>query len=314
MPEKKEITEKYPQVTVIGAGTIGISWAALFLANGLKVAVNDPRPDLEEATLKGIGEMSHTLKSLGYDDKEITKNLSFEKDLDRAVKGADIIQENGPENIDFKQDLYARIETNVKSSALVLSSSSGITSSLFTKKMKDAGRVLIGHPFNPPHIIPLVEVVPGARTTKEAIGEAMQFYRSIGKKPVLIEKELQGFVANRLQAALFRECVYLVSTGVVSMENLDLIVSSSIGLRWAAAGPFKTFTLGGGPDGLPHFLAHLGPGLEQLWAVLGNPHLDQPTNAILIRQVNDSYGKIPFQELSEERDEQQLSVLKALGK
>src|SRR5260370_19639622 len=169
MPEKKEITEKYPEVTVIGAGTIGISWAALFLANGLKVTVNDPRPDLEEATLKGIGEMSHTLKSLGYDDKEITKNLSFEKDLDRAVKGSDIIQENGPENIDFKQDLYARIETNVKSSALVLSSSSGITSSLFTKNMTDAGKVLIGHPFNPPHIIPLVEVLPGARQTKEAI-------------------------------------------------------------------------------------------------------------------------------------------------
>jgi ketoreductase RED1 len=304
----------YQNVTVIGAGAIGLSWAALFLANGLKVTVNDPRTDVEEATLKGLGEIIPTLKALGYSVSTITDKLYFESDLNKAVKDADLIQENGPENVAFKQDLYAQIEANLKPTALVLSSTSGIPATVFTEKMKNAGRVLIGHPFNPPHLIPLVEIVPGKRTSKEAIADAVQFYKTIGKSPIVIEKEIPGFVANRLQSALFRESIYLVSQGVVTMESLDQIVSSSIGLRWAAAGPFKTFTLGGGPGGFPHFLKHLGPPLESGWKNLGDPHFDQPTTNLLLEQSNNSYGKIPYEELVKERDEQQLAVLNALRK
>lgn len=304
----------YQTVTVIGAGAIGLSWTALFLANGLKVIVNDPRTDVEEETLKGLANITHTLQALGYDVTSLTKDLSFESDLAKAIATADLIQENGPENVAFKQDLYVQIEAGMKPGALVLSSSSGIPATIFTEKMKDAGRVLIGHPFNPPHLIPLVEIVPGTRTSKQAIAEAVQFYTAIGKSPIVIEKEIPGFVANRLQSALFRESIYLVSQGVVTMESLDRIVSSSIGLRWAAAGPFKTFTLGGGPGGLPHFLKHLGPPMEAGWKGLGDPHLDQATLNILIGQSNNSYGKIPYDELSKERDEQQLAVLHALRK
>jgi ketoreductase RED1 len=148
--EKKATLASYQKVTIIGAGAIGISWAALFLANGLNVMINDPRPDLEEATLKGIEEISPSLKALGYDINGLTKKLSFEKDLNKAVKDADLIQENGPENVPFKQDLYVRIESDLKPTALILSSSSGIPSTIITEKMKDASRVLIGHPFNPP--------------------------------------------------------------------------------------------------------------------------------------------------------------------
>jgi ketoreductase RED1 len=180
--------------------------------------------------------------------------------------------------------------------------------------MKDASRVLIGHPFNPPHLIPLVEVVPGKRTSKESVDDAVQFYSAIGKSPIVIEKEIPGFVANRLQSALFRESIYLVSEGVVSMESLDQIVSSSIGLRWAAAGPFKTFTLGGGPGGLPHFLKHLGAPMENGWKNLGTPHFDEPTLNVLLEQSDNSYGKIPYEELAKERDEQQLAILDALKK
>jgi len=312
--QKKPILSSYQNVTVIGAGAIGLSWAALFLANGLKVTINDPRTDVEETTLKGIEEISPTLKALGYDINALTKNLYFESDLNKAVKDADLIQENGPENAAFKQDLYAQIEMNLKPTALVLSSSSGIPASVFTEKMKDAGRVLLGHPFNPPHLIPLVEVVPGKRTSKEAVAEAVQFYTAIGKSPIVIEKEIPGFVANRLQTALLRESIYLVSQGVVTMEGLDQIVSSSIGLRWAAAGPFKTFTLGGGPGGFPHFLEQFASPLENAWKGLGNPHFDQPTTNLLLEQSNNSYGKIPFSELAKERDEQQLAVLHALKK
>jgi ketoreductase RED1 len=315
-PENKAVNSgiKNTKVTIIGAGVIGISWAGLFLANGLKVTVNDPRPDLKESTLKGLEAIKSSLKSLGFNIDKLTDNLSFEKEVSKALLDADYIQENGPENITFKQDLYATIEHNLKPGALILSSSSSIPATVFTAKMKDASRVLIGHPFNPPHLIPLVEVVPGKATSKEAVADAVKFYSFLGKKPIVLDKEIPGFVANRLQAALFRESVYLVAEGVVSMENLDQIVSNSIGLRWAAAGPFKTFTLGGGPEGLPHFLAHLGPGLEQLWTVLGNPHLDPSTSSLLVEQANYFYGKIPYTELEHERDKQQLAVMNALNK
>jgi ketoreductase RED1 len=312
--QKEAVLSRYPNVTVIGAGAIGLSWTALFLANKLKVTVNDPRTDIKEATLKGLEDISPTLKALGYDVSALTTKLYFERDLAKAVKEADLIQENGPEDVAFKQDLYAQIEANVKPAALVLSSSSGIPATVFTEKMKDASRVLIGHPFNPPHLIPLVEIVPGKRTSKEATEEAVQFYTAVGKSPIVIQKEIPGFVANRLQSALFRESIYLVSQGVVTMESLDQIVSSSIGLRWAAAGPFKTFTLGGGPGGFPHFLKHLGPPMESGWKNLGNPHFDQATTDLLLEQSNNSYGKIPYEVLAKERDEQQLAILHALGK
>jgi ketoreductase RED1 len=301
-------------VTIIGAGAIGLSWAALFLANGLTVTINDPRPDIREAADKGIDEIIPSLQELGYSTEKLKAKLFYEKDIITAVKNADIIQENGPESIEFKQDLYAGFEPALKPGVLVLSSSSSIPATVFSKKMKDPSRVLIGHPFNPPHLIPLIEVVPGEKTSKAAVQEAIDFYLAVGKNPILIEKEMPGFVANRLQAAMMRESVYLVKEGVVTMEGLDQIVSSSIGLRWAAAGPFKTFTLGGGPGGLPHFLQHLGPGMEALWKVLGNPSFDKPTVDLLLAQVSKGYGKIPYEDLTRERDEQQLAIMKALNK
>lgn len=301
-------------VTVIGAGAIGLSWTSLFLANGLNVTINDPRADIKETALQGIEAVKPTLASLGYDVSDLTANLSFESDLQKAVANADFVQENAPENVAFKQDLYVKLEAFTKAGALILSSSSGIPATVFAEKMKNAERVLIGHPFNPPHLIPLVEVVPGKQTSKEAVDEALEFYKALGKQPILIEKEIPGFVANRLQCALMRESIYLVESGVVTMENLDNIVSSSIGLRWAAAGPYKTFTLGGGSGGFPHFLEHLGPFLESIWAVLGTPKLDEPTKALLLKQSAESYGKIPIEELEKERDHQQLAVLQALKK
>ncbi|MES1222740.1 MAG: 3-hydroxyacyl-CoA dehydrogenase NAD-binding domain-containing protein [Bacteroidota bacterium] len=312
--EKKSVLDQYQKITVIGAGAIGLSWTALFLANGLKVTVNDPRADLVEATLKGIEEISPTLSALGYNVKDLVKNLSFETDLNKAIKDADIIQENGPENVAFKQNLYVQIEANLKPGALVLSSSSGIPATIFSEKMKDGSRVLIGHPFNPPHLIPLVEIVPGKRTSREAIEKAKEFYSAIGKNPIVIEQEIPGFVANRLQAALFRESINLVNKGVVTMEELDQIVSNSIGLRWAAAGPFKTFTLGGGTGGFPHFIKHFSSPLEAMWKDLGHPQFDKDTTELLLEQSNNSYGKIPYEQLAKVRDEQQLAILHALGK
>ena len=301
-------------ITVIGAGAIGLSWTALFLANGWKVTINDPREDIRAATLEGLNQIKPSLTALGYSVSGLDKALFFEADLEKAVKDADIVQENGPEDVAFKQELYGKLDKWAKPTALLLSSSSSITASIFTVKMSRPERALIGHPFNPPHLIPLVEVVPGKNTSHESTLSAMSFYRSLGKRPILIEKEIAGFVANRLQAALMQESVHLVKSGVINMEGLDLIVSSSIGLRWAAAGPFKTFTLGGGTGGFPHFVQHLGPMLESLWKDLGVAHFDAETTKILLEQYGASYGKIAITELEQQRDHQQLAIMKALGK
>ena len=301
-------------ITVIGAGAIGLSWTALFLANGWKVTINDPREDIKATTLDGLAQIKPSLAALGYSVSELDKTLSFEADPEKAVKDADIVQENGPEVLAFKQDLYGKLDKWVKPATLLLSSSSSIPASVFSAKMTSPERALIGHPFNPPHLIPLVEVVPGKNTSHVATLSAMNFYRSLGKRPVLIEKEIAGFVANRLQAALMRESVHLVKSGVINMEGLDLIVSSSIGLRWAAAGPFKTFTLGGGTGGFRHFLQGLGPMLESLMMNIGEAHFDAETTKVLLEQYDASYGKVPITELEQQRDRQQLAIMKALGK
>jgi ketoreductase RED1 len=313
MTDQQSVFDRFREVTVVGAGVIGSSWAALFLAYGLRVTVTDVRPEAEAELRASLDELAPTLAALGLPAEGLTDRLVFEPELAIAVSGASLIQENGPENFDLKQQLLADIERAAPAGVLICSSSSAILATYGTQRMRDPSRTLIGHPFNPPHLVPLVEVVPGEQTSPEAVADAVAFYAALGKRPQVLRKEVPGFVANRLQAALFREAVHLVSEGVVDEEQLDNIVSDSIGLRWAAKGPFQTFHLGGGPGGLAHFLDHLGPTVQAGWSVLGAPELDEPTAALLKRQAAESFGARPFDELSEERDAQQLAILKALG-
>jgi ketoreductase RED1 len=177
-------------------------------------------------------------------------------------------------------------------------------------RMQRPGRLIVGHPFNPPHLVPLVEVVPSSTTDAAVVERAVGFYRSLGKRPQVLSREIPGFVANRLQAALFREAVHLVVEGVVTEQQLDAIVTSSIGMRWAVAGPFETFHLGGGPGGLPDFLHHLGPALDALWKALGDASLDPPTVATLTAQAS-GFGA-PVDELAARRDDGELRLMKAL--
>lgn len=314
LAQGRKILERYQPVTIVGAGVIGISWAALFLAHGLNVVVNDPRPDLEQAVMDGLKQFSPALKELGFPTENLARNLRIEADLDRALVGAKLVQESGPERLEFKQKLYTQIEQAVSPTTLLLSSSSGLRATDIAQHLAHPGRVLIGHPFNPPHLIPLVEVVPGERTDKSAVEETIAFYQALGKKPRVLRKEIPGFVANRLQAALFRECVYLIREGVVTVDELDDIVTNSIGLRWATGGPFLSFHLGGGPGGLPAFIEHFGPGLEAQWKSLGEAHFDEPTVKLLTDQVKASFGKIPYETLESERDHMELAILKILAK
>jgi len=309
---QQDVLKKYPKTAVIGAGVIGASWTALFLAHGLEVVVNDPRPDVETIVRDYIRNNLATLKELGLPTENLEKKLSFESDLEKAVAGADLVQENGPERIEFKQDLWARIAKVVGDKALMLSSSSAKTATEQSLKMSRPERMLVGHPFNPPHLIPLVEVVPGEKTSPEAVDDAVAFYAALGKVPRVLRKEMPGFVANRLQRAIFRECCHLVIQGVVKVDELDDIVTSSIGLRWAADGPFRSFHLGGGAGGFKSFFKQFGPGLNEAWKNMAPVNLDEAAQDKIIAQAEASFATQPPEKLEAERDAKQLAIIRAL--
>ncbi|MER7935971.1 MULTISPECIES: 3-hydroxyacyl-CoA dehydrogenase NAD-binding domain-containing protein [unclassified Streptomyces] len=299
--------------TVVGGGVIGASWTALFLARGLSVTVSDPQPGVDEAVRTYVAQATPALKALGLDTSSLTARLSFEPDLAAAVRDADLVQENGPERLELKHEIWQTIEGSAPAGALFATSTSGIPATEIATALRDPARLVVGHPFNPPHLVPLVEVVPGARTSQETVERARAFYRDLGKRPQVVRKEVPGFVANRLQAAIFRECVHLVTEGVVTMAELDDIVTSSIGQRWAVAGPFRSFHLGGGEGGLPHFMSHLGVGMERRWAdmVKEKVAFDEATRQLLTEQAEEFGGTVD--ELAAERDRRQIAVMRALG-
>jgi ketoreductase RED1 len=307
------IGEQYNAAAVIGGGLIGASWTAVFLSHGLRVTVRDPRPDIEPVVRAGLRAVAPALKELGMDVANLvedTGTLIFEDNLAAAVADADAVQESAPERLELKQQLWAAIEAAAKPDALLASSSSALPATAIAEGMREPERLIIAHPFNPPHLVPLVEVVPGPRTDPALAERAVAFYQAMGKRPQLLRREIPGFVANRLQGALFRESVHLVSQGVVTEQELDEIVTSSIGLRWAIAGPFQTFHLGGGPGGLPAFLEHLGKTAEETWSSLGAPSLDERTVALLSEQAQHFGGTV--EELAARRDKAIVQLIRTL--
>lgn len=308
------MTHDFRTAAVIGAGTIGLSWTTLFAAHGLTVHVTDPRPDLAEAVDAALADFAPHLAARGTDVEGLAERVHIAADVSEAVRDADVVQENGPERVEFKKDLFATLVREAPKHALLLSSSSAIPSTDFTTDLarEDAGRILIGHPFNPPHLIPLVEVVPGERTTEQAVQAAVDFYTRLGRTPVVERKEIPGFVGNRLQNALNREAIYLVEQGVVTPEGLDKVMTNSLGIRWSTVGPFLGSHLGGGPGGYRHLVEHIGAAMGQVWATLGTPSQTPEEKERLITAVEDAYGSSTYSELTETRDRRQLAVLAAL--
>ncbi|KAJ6443545.1 3-hydroxyacyl-CoA dehyrogenase [Purpureocillium lavendulum] len=254
-------------VGVVGTGVIGASWTGLFLAHGFRVLVSDPAPSAEKNLTEHLQAIWPTLKNLGLSPNASMSNYRFVgASLGKHYADVDFIQENAPERVDVKTKLLGEIDAATRPEVVIASSSSGIPSSNFIQKCyKNPGRILIGHPFNPPHLMPLVEVVPHPGTDKAAIDTALGFYRSLGRKPVVIRKEIPGFAANRLQAVLCNEAYSLVSRGIMSAEDLDTCMTSSLGPRWAVTGPFLSNAMGGGggSDGFAHILEHLGPAMQK---------------------------------------------------
>ena len=306
------MTDRKPirRIGIVGTGVIGASWTALYLARGLQVVATDIAPNAEAGLRKFVETAWPALKRLGISPGASQSNLKFTPELAQAVAGADLVQENGPERIDFKQQLYGQLDTMIPPDSIIASSSSGLTmSQIQLGATSHPERCVIAHPFNPPHLIPLVEIVGGAKTSEETIERASEFYASIGQRPVRINKELPGHVANRLQAALGREVYYLVAEGVISAADVDTALCWGPGLRWGIMGNMMLNHLGGGPQGIEHFLQQFTGPMTAWWKTLGSPVLTPEVQKKLIDSVHAEVGSRTVEELEAERDELLLGLL-----
>jgi 3-hydroxyacyl-CoA dehydrogenase len=302
------------RVAVIGAGTIGASWAAYFLARGFAVSAYDPSPNGEAFARRFIDEAWPTLEKLkAVQPGADRKRFEFFKDPAAATKGAEFVQESGPEREDLKIELFSKLDAALPPETVIATSSSGLLISRVNVKCKHPQRCVIGHPFNPPHLIPLVEVVGGANTSAEAIAKAMDFYRAAGKYPIHIKKEVKGHVANRLQVALWREAVHLVAEGVVSVADADAAIAYGPGLRWALMGPHLTFHLAGGEGGMEHFMDHLGGPIQGWMDDLGQTRLTPQVQKTIIDGVAEEAGSRSIADLQRWRDRKLIEILKVSG-
>ncbi|WMT75909.1 3-hydroxyacyl-CoA dehydrogenase NAD-binding domain-containing protein [Bradyrhizobium sp. Ash2021] len=298
------------RIAIVGTGVIGASWAAEFLARGLDVVATDPAPKAEANLREYIDEAWRDLTSIGLSKGASRDRLRFTTNMKEALSEADLVQENGPERPDFKIKLYAEMEEVAPVDSLFASSSSGITPSVIQSQCKHPERVVIGHPFNPPHIIPLVEVVGGSKTSPDAIQQAISFYASIGKKPIHLKKELPGHVANRFQAALYREMLYMIEQGVLSVEDTDAAVCFGPGLRWGVMGQSLQWHLGGGAGGIQHFMDHLMPPLEGMMKALGTPNITPELKQNVINGVMREAAGRPVDQLAQEENRVLIGLLK----
>jgi 3-hydroxyacyl-CoA dehydrogenase len=303
------------RIAIIGTGVIGASWTALFLAKGLEVIATDISPDAETSLRRFVKAAWPALERLGLAPGASQSNLTFTADLRAAVRTADFVQENGPERLDFKEKLYSQLDELLPTDVIIASSSSGLTMSQIQSACSlHPERCVIGHPFNPPHLVPLVEIVGGAKTSEATIERAAEFYTRLGKQAVRLRKEVPGHVANRLQAALAREVYYLVAEGVVSAADVDTALCWGPGLRWGIMGNMMLNHLGGGQGGIEHFFQQFTGPMTAWWKVLGQPVLTPEVQKKLVDSVHAEVGSRSIPELEAQRDEILMGLLELRSK
>lgn len=290
------------RVAVVATGVIGASWAAYFLARGLDVDATDPSPGAEQRLRSAVARHWAVLEQQGLAPGARQDRLNFHPTLEGAVLAADFVQESGPERLDFKADLFCRLDIAAPPHALLASSSSGLPVTALQARCKRPQRVVLGHPFSPPHLIPLVEVCGGEQTSPQALEHAMDFYAAIGKRPIHVRREISGHIANRLQAALWREAFHLVDQGVASVADIDAAIAHGPGLRWALIGPFMNLHLSGGDGGIEHLLGHLGGPIEAWWQDLGAPSLTPELRRRVAQGVDEERCGRTSAELAAARD------------
>ena len=302
----------FNKTAVLGGGVIGASWTALFMAAGKDVCVFDVDEQAPEKVTDYVDRVWPTLLELGLAQDGRRGALCFAGSLEEAVDEVDFVQENLPERLDLKLEAFGRIEPRLKDGCIVASSASGLMVREMQAGWKNPSNFVLGHPFNPPHLIPLVEVIGNEQTAPEAIDAAEAFYEEVGKVTIRVSKEVPGHVANRLQAALWREALHLVTEGVATVEDVDTAVWAGPGLRWGAMGPHMLFNLGAGEGGMEAFCDRYAASFHRWWDDLGEPRLDAETGAVLASGLADEAQGRSLEELSAERDALILAHLKAV--
>jgi carnitine 3-dehydrogenase len=298
------------RIAIVGTGVIGASWAAYYLARGFDVVATDPGPQAEANLRKYVDDAWPLLTQVGLSPGASRDRLTFNTDMSRALAQADWVQENAPERPDFKIKLFAQMDEATPPNSVIASSSSGITMDVIQSGTKRPERCVIGHPFNPPHVVPLVEVVGGAKTSEATIERAMAFYASIGKKPVRLYKSLPGHVANRFQAALYKEVLYLVQQGVLSVADADVAVCYGPGIRWGVMGPSLQWHVGGGQGGIQHFMQHLMDPLAGMMKTLGTPEITPQLKQTVVDAVLKEAGGRSVEQLAREENAVLTGLLK----
>lgn len=297
----------------LGTGVIGAGWIARALAHGLDVIAWDPAPGAEAALRTRIANAWPALEKQGLAPGASPQRLCFVDSIDECVRDADFIQESAPERLELKCELHARISVAARPDVLIASSTSGLLPSEFYADATRPERCVVGHPFNPVYLLPLVEVVGGQRTAPEAVQAAIQVYEFLGMRPLHVRKEVPGFIADRLLEALWREGLHLVNDGVATTGEIDDAIRFGAGLRWSFMGSFLTYTLAGGDAGMRHFMAQFGPALKLPWTYLQAPELTEGLIDAVVEGTAEQQGSRSLEELERYRDDCLLAVLGAIG-
>ena len=277
------------RVGILGGGLIGQSWAALFAAHGWDVTVVDPRPEAAQEVAAFVTAAWPHLRALGMAEGTVPPPVAVERAVG-AMRDAAFIQENLPDRIEVKRKVLADLEPVIGSDVVIASSTSSLMASDIQSGARHPKRILVAHPMNPPHLVPLVELVAGKATAPLAMDRAEAVYLSLRRAPIRVKRELPGHLANRLTAALYREAVHLVAEGVADVADVDRAIAQGPGMRWALMGPHLTYHLGGGAGGYAAYLDHLGPTQEARWASLGAPELTEEVKAKLVSGVEAELG------------------------
>jgi carnitine 3-dehydrogenase len=300
------------KVAIVGTGVIGAGWAARCLARGFEVIATDPGPGAEARLRESVDNAWPALSRMSLAPGADPGRLSFTKDLEAAVADAGHIQESAPENEDLKRELLARIDAVAGPETIIASSSSGLLPSRIQADCRNPERVVIGHPFNPVYLLPLVEVLGGARTAPEALERAEAFYRSLGMRPLRVRHEVPGYISDRLQEALWREALHMVADGTASTDEIDDAIVYGPGLRWAIMGTCLTFHLAGGESGMAHMLEQFGPALKLPWTKLEAPELTEELSRRMVEGTQAQAGTRSVRDLERLRDDCLIAIMRAL--
>ena len=316
---KVTLTETTPpenvrRVACVGAGVIGGGWVAHFLARGYDVTAWDPAPDAAQKLRRLVDAAWPALTSLGLAEGASPDRLTVTETLEQAVADAEFVQESAPEKLDLKRDLLTRLDTATPPGVVIASSTSGYPMTDMQTTAADPSRLVVGHPFNPPYLIPLVEVVGGEHTDPAAVAWAARFYETAGKSVITMNNEVPGFIANRLQEALWREALHMVANGEATVRDIDLSITEGPGLRWAVMGPMLTFALAGGEGGMAHMLDHFGPSLKSPWTRLEAPELDKELYDAVVAGCDEVADGRSIADLVAERDKGVIDVLRVTGR